>query len=324
MHGTASSLLAYLLHPVSLFALLAPPAQSAHGMRGNLLLALAFAGARNCQAPLACCLAWLLFTLQHSLVQGACLSLPLLLWLARGVPQLQQRGDPCEWVRWEVALVALLVWCGCCSESLATRGAPAPLPALLQPHLLDPTSLAPELSLHWYLLSSAFLRALPYFSTLAWGLPVAMVPAIALRCSSGGGDPALGATLALALAALLDPSQGHTLLRLPLLTALALGARGGACAAAMAPRKSLLWGGLQAFSLLAAAPMKHLWLRNGAGNANFLFWQQLIFTLASACLLGEWARAALAAPLLLARPPAALPAAAAPADTHGGQKSKVD
>ena len=285
--------LTYLLHPVALLTLLLSPAAAAHSCAGNLLVCIVFAGAQpGSSAPVAAALAWLFFTLHHSLVQGACLALPLARWLWHTQATAGRQGGPGLRARWEVALLlqlALALWLG---GSLAA-GAPPLLrlaPALLQPALADPTSLAPELSLYWYLLTSAFLRALPYFSTLVWGLPLALTPPILLRCWAA---PSLAATLALAVGALLDPSPGHTLLRLPLLTALAAAAGDGSAAQAMGPRKSLLWGGLQLFALAAAAPMKHLWLASGVGNANFLFWQQLIFTLACASLLGEWARVSL-------------------------------
>ena len=326
-----SSAACYILHPVTLFALAFPASRGiAHALCGNLLLVIAFAGAQDCRAPCAAALAWALFTLHHSLVQGACLALPLAqwLWLAARARPGRASGGVGAHVRWELALCALLLpavrelVAAAARRGGAAAALPLPLlllrpaPALLQPHLADPTSLAPELSLYWYLLSSAFLRAMPYFSTLVWGLPLALVPPILLRC---GSAPAAGALLALALGALLDPSPGHSLFRLPLVTALALAYADGRVAAAMAPRRALLWGGLQAFALVAAAPMKHLWLRNRAGNANFLFWQQLIFTLASASLLGEWARLALAAAPSAA--PAGKAALPAPADSAAAKKT---
>jgi uncharacterized membrane protein YgcG len=84
----------YALHPVSLFALAFPASRGiAHAQAGNLLLAVAFAGAQGCRAPLAAALAWLLFTLHHSAVQGACLALPLARWLWWAAAQARrQRG----------------------------------------------------------------------------------------------------------------------------------------------------------------------------------------------------------------------------------------
>lgn len=142
------------------------------------------------------------------------------------------------------------------------------------------------MSTTWYLFSEAFARYMPYFTVAAWAHPLLYPLPLAVRLQR---RPIIAAIAVVALAGLLDPSGGYTLTRLPLATALALTQPD--VIAEM--RGVLFWMGLQAFSLAVSPLMKRLWLVDRIGNANFMFNQHLIFTLASGALVAEFVAAAL-------------------------------
>ncbi len=161
------------------------------------------------------------------------------------------------------------------------------------PSAVDAARRGAEAGLHAPLFVSAFPRALPYFSALAWAFPVACALPVAARLWRA---PFSAAVAAGGVAAALDPTAGGGALpgALPLLAALAVGASdGGGAARRMAPRRALLWAGLAAFALWAAPFMKAAWLRSGGvGNANFLLNVQLLLPLAVGALTVEFAAAA--------------------------------
>lgn len=298
--SSLSLLLPYLLHPLTWIPLLTIAPDTAVGL-GNLLLLGCFVGVAE-GALLSATLCLLVFTLRHSCVQGLTLALPLLVWGGRTLGK--SKSGPLPYptssraLRWEVWLLGLLFyyegWLSTFPLDFSFSSSPF---SSSFPALVDATTLTPELTPHWYLLSSAFLPTLPYFTALAWALPLALSAPITLRLGWWGGAPEVAAIVCLGMGALLDPSgPPHTpsppYHRLPLLLALGAGALGGRGVGAMSPRKLLLWTTLLHAALLAAPAMKFLWLRaGGVGNINFLLWQQLLFTLSGASLLAEFARA---------------------------------
>ena len=243
------------------------------------LLLLAFAAAHN-GAPAALCACLCLLARRHSAPLAASLAAPLLrgAWLAVRPGAVSRDG---AWLRWEVALFAAAAAVDAGGGGGGGGAAAAGVDAAL---------LGAEAGLAAPLLTSAFPRALPYFSALGWAFPAACAAPIAARLWRA---PMAAAVAAAGVAAALDPA-GALPSVLPLLAALAAGCPdGGGAARRLAPRRALLWAGLAAFALCAAPLMKGAWLRSGGvGNANFLLNMQLLLPLAAGALATEFAAAA--------------------------------
>jgi len=273
--------MAFAFHPVTVVSLLFSSEVGAlDGLRGNALILACFVGV-NEGALAGAGAALIAFTLRHSVVQGTALLVPVLMWGASSLLKARGRGIRAI-LRWEIFLLGVV---------LALEGLPTSWDlrsALLNPSLVNPTSRSPELTPHWYLLSSTFISTLPYFSYMVWALPLLLPIPVTWRLRR---LPDAATIVSLSFAALLDPSQGASLLRLPLLLSLGVNCRNGRISRGMGHGKVLFWMGLLHASILAAPVMKHLWLRSGGvGNINFLLWQQLLATLSGASLIAEFAR----------------------------------
>ena len=216
----------------------------------------------------------------HLPVLGGCAALPL---LRVAVTSLPARKGARFLVVLDAALAAatigvLLASWGYVSGALAPR---------LHLQTIDASSVLPELGLSWYLLSTAFLRYMPYFLVLVWLHPFAYVAPVLLRFWHA---PSIALVIVCCLASLFDPTEAFSLARLPLCASLML-----ACAPAVAAdvRNVKLWLGLLAFCVGVSPTMKHIWLHTASGNANFLFNQQLLFALCTGSVTAEYTAAAL-------------------------------
>lgn len=139
----------------------------------------------------------------------------------------------------------------------------------------------PEMSPNWYLFSEIFFRQLPYFTVSIWLYPFLYCLPMTFRLSD---KPRVSLSALVSLAALFDPSGDHTLARLPLSTALIL-----SCPNEVEQmRAPYFWFWLQFFSLAVSPAMKSFWFTEGYGNANFLFNQHLIFTLAGGAIIADF------------------------------------
>jgi hypothetical protein len=139
----------------------------------------------------------------------------------------------------------------------------------------------PEMSPSWYLFSEIFLRQLPYFTISIWLYPFLFCLPMTFRLSE---KSRISLPAIVSIAALFDPSGDHTLIRLPLSAALILSCR----SEVEQMRAPYFWFWLQFFSLAVSPAMKSFWFNEGYGNANFMFNQHLIFTLAGGAIIADF------------------------------------
>lgn len=143
---------------------------------------------------------------------------------------------------------------------------------------IDFSTLAPDMSLYWYLNSLALTRFLPYLRVIMWAHPFMYPIPVALRL---GFNPCLALAIVAGLIGIVDPSRGYSSQFIP-----AVGA-----AILLHPRvvdemKSVyLWTGLHVLAVVSFPAMKYAWIVAHTGNANLMFNLQLGYALASGCVI---------------------------------------
>ena len=270
--SAAVACLAYVFNPLTLLAV------GSGQLVLNAAIALAFAVASG--GMISTTVALVVGLAATVPIQGLCLGPPLLLlsWARRrllgSAHILVDAGGLCV-----VAAVAISLPDSVWYPSLALHSVNTSTLAVSWP---------PELGLSWYLLSSAYIRYLPYFATLVWLHPFAYVTPVALRLHA---YPAAAAVVTLCLACLFDPSDAYSLVRAPLCMSLALTLNG----AVREMRDCTIVLGVLAVVLAVAPTIKSAWIVAPYGNANLLFNLQLVFALCGGLLTAEFAAGALRA-----------------------------
>lgn len=268
----------FVLNPVTIATLVSRP----HDLVANLLLAAVYVtsayGLTLCWA-----LSLALFASAAPL-QGACIAIPSLLLLSpRSLDAAKRSPSALRIACREFASFGALA---IVSRAGVVKGVIRVDGRLASPLEVDFMSLWPELSPWWYLLSLAFLHQLPYHRVLTLAHPLAYVVPLCVRLRK---RPEVALISVACLACLFDPTSSWTLARLPLCISLALLAQD----VVREMRGCYLWLGLLALPVAVSPLMKLVWLRHLSGNANFLFNQQLIFTVAGGSLVAEFVAAAL-------------------------------
>jgi len=168
----------------------------------------------------------------------------------------------------------------------AAAGALDPLSSLTSLASLHATNPRFDLNLWWYLHAVALPRFVPYFRALARLQPLLFAVPATLRLVS---QPYTAWLVAYALAALLDPTPAYS------------GQRVVAAAATLAAlpriarraRPVTVWAGIAIACAAVAPAMRAAWLTTWAGNANYLWPHQMLFTLAGGMVVAEFTAAAL-------------------------------
>lgn len=214
----------------------------------------------------------------------AVFSLPALLavyWRAtRPAQQVERRLQGAA----AVALAAVL------AVAISYKSVPLLNGTAMLPYAVSTHSGPAPLSSSWYLLSSAFLRYMPYYTWLTWAHPLLYAAPLLLRFKH---RPEVALIAQLGLVSLFDPSSCHSASRWPVPISLGL---------ALCPdivegmRGVTLPAALLAFSLIVAQPMKSLWMGPAhLGNANFLFNHTVLVALCGGSLVAEFCLSAMRA-----------------------------
>ena len=175
--------------------------------------------------------------------------------------------------------------CVCVSVVGARSGWHGVLAAFLYP--LSSVELTPNIGLQWYFFTQTFDRFRTFFHLVLAALPITLSAALCLTPSLGGSQPHIAAVLVSCVVQLLHPQ--------PVLGGLAvcgcvLLSVGWLCGGRLRPLYVQVCVAL--FSLLMLQLMWFMWLSPGSGNANFFYFQTLLFGFAFAALIVELTSAA--------------------------------
>lgn len=149
------------------------------------------------------------------------------------------------------------------------------------------SDLTPNVGLQWYFFTQTFDRFRLFFQLVLALLPATLSSALCLTPSLGGRQPHLSGVLVCCVLQLLHPQ--------PVLGGLAV------CGCLLLPVGWLVGAWMRSvyvqvcvllFSVVMLQLMWFMWLSPGSGNANFFYFQTLLFGAAFAALIVEVAAAA--------------------------------
>ena len=144
------------------------------------------------------------------------------------------------------------------------------------------SDLTPNVGLQWYFFTQTFDRFRPFFQLVLAALPATLSSALCLTPSLGGQQPHIAAVLVVCLLQLLHPQ--------PVLGGLAV------CASLLVAVVAVVGPWMRSvyvhvcvllFSGVMLQLMWFMWLSPGSGNANFFYFQTLLFGFALAALTVE-------------------------------------
>ena len=178
------------------------------------------------------------------------------------------------------------------------RGWLAVLSSYLYPFSVG--DLTPNLGLLWYFFTQTFDRFRLFFQLVLAVLPLALSSALCATPSLGRQQPHIAAVLVCCLVQLLHPQPVLGGLAVCACLLLSVGWVVGPWMRSVYVQVCVLL-----FSVVMLQLMWFMWLSPGSGNANFFYFQTLLFGFAFAALVIEVAAAArkqLAAPFIHERP----------------------
>ncbi|KAM3576240.1 hypothetical protein VYU27_001948 [Nannochloropsis oceanica] len=198
-----------------------------------------------------------------------------------------------------LGLVALCVAGNMYNVALAAAVLPSLLLVVLSPERRavvfypEPMAMRPDMGIWWYLMSEVFRQYQPYFRLILAAHPFLYLPPLAFRVLAGSATSkqhplpeALLRLLYLVTASISMLFRPSPILTQQLSLAIALVAWHPDLLTALRPKLLLLSVGLGA-PLILAPIMEYLWLDAQSGNANYLYFQTLVWTVFHSLLVLE-------------------------------------